>query len=113
MVGLEILVRIDPEKRDNNPVYDEKFGIGSKPAAKMKDSPPVEGVLAYMHERREALLNILEELKEEDFSKPTPEDTPPFMPDFGSVFLMIAWHEGLHAGQLSVAHRALGRPPMI
>ena len=33
--------------------------------------------------------------------------------DVAGVFLLCAWHEGLHAGQVSVARRSLGQPPVM
>ena len=57
------------------------------------------------------VLDIFDKLSEEDFAKPTPEGTPNFLADIGSVFETAVWHEGLHSGQLSVTRRSLGFDP--
>ncbi len=102
-----------PERALALPGYDEKFGMGSTPTPDPDDYPPPDEVLAAMRERREALLGVLDELDEADFDKPTPEGTPDFLPTYGSVFQLDAWHEGFHLGQVSVAARALGTPPRV
>ena len=93
--------------------YREKFGVGSQPIRDPEMYPPAHEVLAYMQERRRTLLSILDRLSEEELSTPTPPGAPDFLPDFESLFQTVAWHEGLHAGQITVAHRALGHDPLI
>jgi hypothetical protein len=93
--------------------YPERFGMGSTPTSDASAYPPVEEVLAYMRERRDVFLSLLDGLNEEDFDTPTPAGAPPFLATFGSVFQLGAWHEGFHLGQVSVAARALGIPPRI
>ena len=103
---------IAPEQSKPNPLLAGKFGMGSTPTDKPSDYPPVEEVLSYMRERRAKLLELLDDLNDEDLSRPTPEGAPEFLPDFGSVFEMAIWHEGLHSGQLSVVRRSLGHRPL-
>ncbi len=64
-----------------------------------------------MRECCSVLLAIFASVTEEDLAKPTPEGTPNFLADVGSVFEMAVWHEGLHSGQLSVTRRSLGFDP--
>lgn len=104
---------VAPERIAPRPEFQERFGVGSQPSARLADYPPVEEVLAYMRERRAALLEILDHLTDEDLSRPTPKGAPDFLSDFGAVFQAAAWHEGLHTGQVSVVHRALGNPPLV
>ena len=103
---------IDPSKCVEKEGYNEKFGMGSQPTSNPDDYPPVDEVVEFMQQRRTALMEILETLDEEDFTKPTPESAPDFLPDYGAVFQVCAWHEGLHSGQVSVARRALGNKPI-
>jgi len=93
--------------------YPEKFGMGSTPTGNAADYPPIEEVLDYWRDRREALLAVLDGLGDEDFDTRTPADAPPFLATFGAVFQLGAWHEAFHLGQVSVAARALGMPPRI
>jgi hypothetical protein len=104
---------LDRAKCRELPGYGEKFGIGSQPTNDPQAYPPVEEVLAYMRDRRQALLSALVSLGEEDLSRPTPQGTPDFLPDVASVFEAAVWHEGIHSGQVSVAHRALGNKPLM
>jgi hypothetical protein len=104
---------LDRTKCRELPGYNDKFGVGSQPTSDPRCYPPPEEVLAYMRERREALFCVLASLAEEDLSRPTPQGAPDFLSDFASVFETAIWHEGLHSGQVSVAHRALGNRPLI
>jgi hypothetical protein len=97
-----------PSKAVEKARYSELFGMGSQPTSDPAAYPPVEEVLDYMRERRKTLLDVLDSLSEEDLAKPTPEGTPAFLPDIASVFETAAWHEGMHAGQVTIASRSLG-----
>jgi uncharacterized damage-inducible protein DinB len=107
-----MIARFDPQKVKEPKGFLNKFSMGSRPSPNPADYPPAEAVLAFMRERRAALLSILAGLSEEDLLKPSPPGTPPFMPDLASIFEATVWHEALHAGQVTVARRALGHPPM-
>jgi hypothetical protein len=89
------------------------FGVGSQPVSDPQAYPPPEQVVARMRERRETLLQILDSLSEADLAKKTPEGTPDFLSDYAAVFETAIWHEGLHAGQLSLARRAIGCKPIM
>ncbi|MCA9122779.1 MAG: DinB family protein [Planctomycetaceae bacterium] len=102
---------VAPEQAVKRAGFAEKFGVGSHPTSDPNDYPSVEEVLAFMRERRAVLLGIFDLLTEEDFARATPEGTPSFLADIGSVFEMAVWHEGLHSGQLSVTRRSLGFDP--
>jgi uncharacterized damage-inducible protein DinB len=95
------------------PEYQSRFGMGSQPTSDPAAYPPPEQVLATMRERRQALLDTLDGLAEDDLARKTPPGTPDFLPDVAAVFEVAIWHEGQHAGQLSVARRALGYPPLV
>lgn len=102
---------VAPEKVRKETSMESRFGMGSQPTNRVADYPAVESVLEFMRERRATLLRVLDSMTDEDLAKPTPEGTPDFLSDMGSVFEMAIWHEGLHSGQLSVARRALGHKP--
>lgn len=92
--------------------YREKFGMGSRPTSDPADYPDPQEVLSFMRRQRENLLAVLAGLSDEDLSRPSPEGTPDFAPDVASVFETVVWHEALHAGQVTVARRALGFAPL-
>lgn len=104
---------VAPQRVAPRPEFQERFGVGSQPSGNLADYPPVDEVLAYMRERRATLLDILDGLSDDDLNRPTPKGAPDFLSDFGAVFQAAAWHEGLHTGQVSVVHRALGNPPLV
>ncbi len=86
--------------------------MGSQPSSDPSNYPAPEEVLDYMRDRRKVLLGLLEGLSEDDLAKATPETAPDFLPDVASIFELVAWHEGLHSGQVSVARRGLGQAPV-
>ena len=113
MVDNFLISRVAPEKARAADDYREKFGMGSRPTANPADYPTPEEVLAFMRERREALLEVLSGLSEEDLAKPSPEGIPEFMPDVASIFEAAVWHEALHGGQVTVIRQAMGVSPLV
>lgn len=112
-VDNSFLKRVVPEQGVERPEYVELFGRGSKPSPNPGDYPPPEEVMAFFRERRQRLSAALSDFTENDLAKPLPHGFPPFIPDFGQFFAFLAWHEGLHAGQISMVRRALGHPPIV
>jgi uncharacterized damage-inducible protein DinB len=95
------------------PGFHERFSMGSQPVSDPAAYPAVEEVLTYMRERRQTLLALLDSMTDEDLHRATPEGAPDFLRDLQSIFETVAWHEGLHSGQVSVARRSLGHPPLV
>lgn len=93
--------------------FDELFGMGSQPTNDPAKYPAAESVVATMRERRAQTLEFLSKLSDSDLQKKLPAGSPDFLSDFGSVFEMLIWHEGMHAGQLSVVRRSLGFGPLF
>jgi len=87
------------------------FGQGSVPSGDASTYPAI----AEIRERGEALRGELvgwfESMSEEKLLAPLPEEWKPFAPTYGAMMSSLAWHEGLHAGQLSVVRRSLGIGP--
>jgi uncharacterized damage-inducible protein DinB len=104
---------VAPDKAKATPESLATFGMGSQPTSNPADYPTPETVLAKMRERRRTLLDVLNGLSDDDLAKKLPTGTPDFLSDVGSVFELAIWHEGVHAGQLSVARRALGHKPLL
>lgn len=108
-----LLSLVAPDKAISLEGFAPRFGMGSQPTNQPDQYPPPEQVLTTMRERRTKLLGVLDSLTDEDLAKKTPAGAPEFLPDVASVFEMAIWHEGLHAGQLSVTRRALGHEPLV
>jgi hypothetical protein len=108
-----LLSLVAPERAAKLEGYQPKFGMGSQPTGNPADYPPPEEMLKTMRERRATVLEVLDGFTDDDLARKTPEGAPEFLPDLASVFEMAIWHEGLHAGQMSVVRRALGYPPVL
>jgi len=107
-----MLSLVAPQRAIEKPGYPEKFGMGSHPTSNPADYPDPAEVVEFMRERRSVLLDALEGMSDADLSQPLPAGAPDIMSDVGSAFEMAVWHEALHAGQVSVARRALGNRPL-
>ena len=97
--------------------WDELFWFGSELKDDRSAYPSADDVLAYFRERREVLLDVLDNVTYEELSaEGPPKDAPSPIagaPSIGHLFLFCARHESIHAGQLTVAHRGLGNAPMF
>lgn len=60
-----------------------------------------------------AFLKLLDEFPETDFGRPSPEALRKRFPTMGSLFVLIASHPMMHAGQVVPVRRALGKPVLI
>ena len=94
------------------PVFREKFGPKSQPTSNPADYPPSDQVLTFMRDQRSALLQLFDRLPEDEMTRSL-SGGPPFIRDVGSAFEFLVFHEGLHAGQVTVARRALEHPPIV
>ncbi len=110
-----IVGMIAPEKKVEGPAFTAKFRAGTQPTGNPSDYPPAEEVLAYWRERRQALASVVEGLTDADLEKPLPQGSPlaARLPDAGGLVSFISFHEGMHAGQLTMARRALGFKPVV
>jgi hypothetical protein len=60
-----------------------------------------------------ATLKLLDTFSEADLDRPGPEHFRKMFPTVGSIFLLIATHPMMHAGQFVPVRRALGKPVVI
>lgn len=104
---------VAPEKAKELPGYQEQFGMGSQPTSDASAYPAPEQVLAHFRERRETLMGLLEGMTDEKLAEAMPPGSPDFFTDKASAFELAAWHEGMHAGQATIARRALGNAPLM
>ncbi len=107
------LRHVAPERVEENENYHELFGMGSQPKSDPEAYPPVEEVLQFTRQRRQVLLEVLQNMQEEQLARKLPEGSLEMLSTVADLFGFIALHEGLHAGQMSMAHRSLGRPPLV
>jgi hypothetical protein len=87
------------------------FFMKSSPTPNMKDYPPFEELTAYFRDARERLLSYFGSLSPTQLTEPLGGDSRSFAPDRGTLMRSIAWHEGVHTGQLAVIRKSLGLTP--
>jgi hypothetical protein len=69
--------------------------------------------LELFNKTREAAINTLAGMSDADLDKPTSGDMAKFAPNFGAVFMLLANHVMMHAGQFTVVRRKLGKPVLF
>jgi uncharacterized damage-inducible protein DinB len=107
------LSRIDESLGNKPEGWDKLFWFGSEVHPEADKYPSPDETVAYCRERREALLAKVEALADEFFIQPTPEEGMfAEAPNMASMLLFISYHEGIHTGQFTIAHRGLGHEPM-
>ncbi len=72
-----------------------------------------EQYLALFKQVREASLSALAKLSDAELDKPSPERFAQMFPTVGSMFILLATHPLMHAGQFVPVRRALGKPVVI
>ncbi len=72
-----------------------------------------EDYLREMTRQRNATLELLDRLTDEELLDRSPESIRYFGPTVGSVFAGESSHWMMHAGQWAVVRRKLGRPPLF
>ena len=96
--------------------WEELFWFGSQVTGETDRYPEPEAVRQYFDGRREILISVLKELSLAELSQPPPpaHARSPIAgaPNIGQAFFFIAYHEGMHSGQLSVIRRGLGHQPL-
>ena len=107
------LRRVGSPSAVRKPAYSDLFAKGVKVSGNPGDYPPPEEVLEFARDRRKFLLEDIAGRSEADLAQPLPEGFPPFLPDYGQLYAFLAWHEGMHAGQITVIRRSLGHAPMV
>lgn len=74
---------------------------------------PVAEYISLMKSQRVQTLRLLADLGEDDFDRPAPEFMRGYAKHVSSVFLSIASHELMHAGQVAVIRRRLGKAIVV
>jgi uncharacterized damage-inducible protein DinB len=103
----ELAKKPSPKFEQTKPV----FSSGSKPTPKLSDYPPIEEVKSYLSSAREGLISWFKSMPPSQLAAPLPDDWKPFAPTYGALMFAIAWHEGMHTGQLTAIRKSLGLAP--
>lgn len=70
-------------------------------------------LMEFFQQQRDGTLAALDNLSDDELSKPAPESMRGYAPDWGTAFVMQDAHWVMHAGQWAVIRRQLGRPPLF
>lgn len=84
------------------------FGMGSTPSLNKNDYPPLTEIHEVLSAGREELISWFRSMSAEKLAAPLPADYEDFAPNHVGLMFSLAWHEGFHAGQLSVIRKDLG-----
>ncbi|MDZ4684731.1 MAG: DinB family protein [Planctomycetaceae bacterium] len=87
-----------------------KETVGSDDPAKFGTKQQYLDLTGKVHAATVALLDAYPEA---DFALPAPEALRAICPTMGSMFVLIATHPMMHAGQVVPVRRALGKPVVI
>lgn len=88
----------------------------SKDAKDVDDPSKFESKATYaalLEQVKNASLDALGKLSDSELDKPGPEMFASMCPTVGSMFVLIATHPLMHAGQFVPVRRALGKPVVI
>ncbi|MEM1071992.1 MAG: DinB family protein [Planctomycetota bacterium] len=86
------------------------FAGGADPAADCSRYPGRDELIAMMVERRETLTAYFKGQSDEDLTTAVEGPLAQFGDTRAKLMTSIAWHEGMHAGQLTVIRRQLDLP---
>ena len=93
-----------------SPDFLQKFAKGSTPQASARDYPPPEEILAVLHRVHERTLVETPHVADAELDRPPEKPHPLFTRKIDSLF-WCARHEAIHAGQIGLLRRLLGKPP--
>ena len=91
--------------------WKDKFLGGSAVTDDRVDYPSRDELFRVLAERREANKLWLSSLSDEELNEPITGGLEMFAPTRAHMAGSLAMHEGVHAGQVSAARRAMGLPP--
>ena len=86
------------------------FGGGAHPTQNLADYPAREDLLGKLAAARESLVGYFSGLSGNDLVAPVEGPLAQFGDTRAKLMTSLAWHEGMHAGQLTVIRRQIGLP---
>ena len=91
--------------------WQKLFSMNSTATADAKAYPQMAEVMKALDAGHAGVLKWLESLTAEQLEAPMPKEWQAFAPNMSDVPTFAAWHEGYHAGQLSMVRKGLGLAP--
>ncbi|MCS7468268.1 DinB family protein [Stieleria sp. ICT_E10.1] len=93
--------------------FAEKHGKENTTSDDPSDFATKDEYLAYFQQLQEAAFKALDAQSDEDLAKDAPEHLRQICPTVGGVFVLIATHPMMHAGQFVPVRRVLDKPVLI
>ena len=93
--------------------YGKLFGMGSRPTNDAAVYPPVAEVRRHFAATHERLLAAVQAADDATLNSSLPGEIEGFASDRLAALFNIAWHEGLHAGQITTVRKSLGIAPKM
>ena len=90
--------------------WTELFGMGSEPVGDALTYPSLVELKEKAAEARNVLIDWFKSQSDEKLREPTPAEIQSLAPTVGAVMSAVAFHEGMHIGQITVLRKALGLP---
>jgi uncharacterized damage-inducible protein DinB len=89
------------------------FFAKSTPSTNAADYPSIDEVRSYFKASRKEFRDWIESMDDAQLTTPLPpEQQKRFAPNLARLFSRLAWHEGMHYGQLTVLRKSLGLAPI-
>ena len=110
---LMFLTRVGNKSIESSEGWIKLFGMGSVPKPDASAYPALGKLKEALADNRETLLAWFASMSAEELAKPLSDDFKSFASNHGMLMTSLAFHEGLHAGQLTVVRKSLGIAPMI
>jgi uncharacterized damage-inducible protein DinB len=91
--------------------YASLFGMGSTPVTDPSAYPSVDDIKTAMAAQRERMVSWFSGMSAERLDAPLQGDFSRFATSHANLMSSLAWHEGLHAGQLTMIRRSVKLAP--
>lgn len=103
--------RTDADQAFLPDAFFDRFKLGSQPAAGARNNPPLEEILRVFETVYRKSLSELAERTDEELDMPVDPPHPAFKTKLGAVQYAPV-HELVHAGQIALMRRLMGKPPL-
>jgi len=90
--------------------WNERFGMGSTPVSDASAYPSLDEIKTKAEHVRQTLIEWFQAQSEDTLGQSAPEPLRSMTPTIGSIMSFLAFHEGMHVGQISSLRKAMGLP---
>lgn len=108
-----ILTSVKPRPSVLPASYTPLFGTGSSAKPDANAYPTLAELRQKQSLLRDELIAWFSNMSDEQLHAPLPKEHAGYAMNFAGLMSTLAWHEGLHAGQLTVVRKSLGMKPKV